>query len=172
MSRKNRENTLKRLSWALFGCAAFTLTAFGGTAWAQDGQNTQDKQNAQAAAKLAEAEKDVERWNLGSAAVDADVETLRRWFAEAPSILPGAKIPLKGQPLWHTNGELSDEIIREIFEVGKENGFGGITFLPVTKTTPKYLTDEYFTQFGKSLDLAEKLDLKIVFYDDLDFPSG
>ena len=171
MRRKNRENTLKRLSWALFGGAAFALTAFGGVATAQDGKTAQETQNAQAAA-LAEAEKDVERWNLGSAAVDADVETLRRWFAEAPSILPGAKIPLKGQPLWHTNGELSDEIIREIFEVGKENGFGGITFLPVTKTTPKYLTDEYFTQFGKSLDLAEKLDMKIVFYDDLDFPSG
>lgn len=167
MSRKNRENTLKRLSWALFGGAAVTLSALG-VATAQDAQ---DAQKTQAAAS-AEAEKDGERWNLGSAAVDADVETLRRWFAEAPSILPGAKIPLKGQPLWHTNGELSDEIIREIFEVGKENGFGGITFLPVTKTTPKYLTDEYFEQFGKSLDKADELDMKIVFYDDLDYPSG
>ena len=121
MSRKNRENTLKRLSWALFGVAAFAATTFGGNAGAQDGQSAQNTQNAQAAA-LAEAEKDVERWNLGAAAVDADVETLRRWFAEAPSILRGAKIPLKGQPLWHTNGELSDEIIREILKSGKKTG--------------------------------------------------
>jgi len=42
MSRKNRENTLKRLSWALFGGAAFALAAFGGTTWAQDGQNNSD----------------------------------------------------------------------------------------------------------------------------------
>lgn len=120
----------------------------------------------------AAAGKAVEKASLGAAAVDADETTLKNWFREAPSILPDAKIPLKGQPLWHTNGELSDEIIREIFEVGKENGFGGITFLPVSKTTPKYLTEEYFEQYGKALKLADKLGMKTIFYDDLDYPSG
>ena len=119
-----------------------------------------------------EAGKAVERAALGAANVDADASQMRTWFQEAPSILPDAKIPLKGQPLWHTNGELSDEIIHEIFEVGKENGFGGITFLPHPKTTPKYLTDEYLTQYGKALDLADELGMKVIFYDDLDFPSG
>ncbi|MBQ8362421.1 MAG: hypothetical protein IJX36_00660 [Thermoguttaceae bacterium] len=46
MSRKNRENTLKRLSWALFGGAAFALAAFGGSVGAQDGQTAQDTENA------------------------------------------------------------------------------------------------------------------------------
>lgn len=121
---------------------------------------------------VAEGGTTVDRNMLGAAAADATPERLKTWFHDAPAILPDAKIPLKGQPLWHTNGELSDEIIREIFEVGQQNGFGGITFLPVSKTTPKYLSEEYFTQYGKALDLAEKLGMKVIFYDDLDFPSG
>ncbi len=125
-----------------------------------------------AALSAEDAGKALEKTSLGSCAVDADATQIKAWFKEAPSILPGAKIPLKGQPLWHTNGELTDEIIHEIFEVGKENGFGGITFLPLTKTTPKYLSDEYFTQYGKALELADKLDMKVIYYDDLDFPSG
>ena len=113
----------------------------------------------------------MERNGLGVAVGASDAQ-IRTWFQEAPSILPEATIPLKGQPLWHTNGELSDEIIHEIFEEGQKNGFGGITFLPLTRTTPKYLTDEYLTQYGKALDLAAKLNMKVVYYDDLDFPSG
>ncbi|MBR4752550.1 MAG: hypothetical protein IK077_12390, partial [Thermoguttaceae bacterium] len=136
----------------------FALTTFAATAVAADTRS--------------DAGKAVERNALGASAVAASPDQLREWFREAPSILPDAKIPLKGQPLWHTNGELSDEIIREIFEVGQQNGFGGITFLPLTKTTPKYLTEEYLTQYGKALDLADKLGMKVVFYDDLDFPSG
>ena len=88
--------------------ALFTLTTFATATFASD-QRT-------------DASKAVERNALGAAAVDATPEQIKEWFREAPSILPDAKIPLKGQPLWHTNGELSDEIIREIFEVGKENG--------------------------------------------------
>ena len=109
---------------------------------------------------------------LGPSAASADASTLRTWFHEAPSTLHDGKLPLKGLPLWHTNGELSDEIINEIFEVGQRNGFGGITFLPLTKTTPKYLSDDYLTQYGKALDLADRLGMKVVFYDDVDFPSG
>ena len=119
-----------------------------------------------------DAGKAVEKASQGAAAVDADPAQMKAWFHEAPSILPDAKIPLKGQPLWHTNGELSDAIIHEIFEEGQKNGFGGITFLPLTKTTPKYLSDEYLTQYGKALDLADKLGMKVIYYDDLDFPSG
>ena len=110
--------------------------------------------------------------SLGPSAVNADASTFKIWFHEAPSIFHDGKMPLKGLPLWHTNGELSDEIINEIFEVGQRNGFGGITFLPLTKTTPKYLSDEYLTQYGKALDLADKLGMRVIFYDDVDFPSG
>ena len=102
--------------------------------------------------------------SLGPSAVNADASTFKIWFHEAPSIFHDGKMPLKGLPLWHTNGELSDEIINEIFEVGQRNGFGGITFLPLTKTTPKYLSDEYLTQYGKALDLADKLGMRVIFY--------
>ena len=127
--------------------------------------------SALAADTRSDAGKALEQNALGASAVAASPDQLREWFREAPSILPDAKIPLKGQPLWHTNGELSDEVIREIIGGCKENGFGGITFLPLTKTTPKYLTEEYLTQYGKALDLADKLGMKVVFYDDLDFPA-
>ncbi|MDO5309451.1 MAG: hypothetical protein Q4G03_08160 [Planctomycetia bacterium] len=109
---------------------------------------------------------------FGKAAASADVNQLREWFKTAPDILPEGKVPLKGLPLWHTNGELTDEIIHEFFEQGQANGYGGITFLPLTKTTPKYLSEEYLKQYGKALDLADQLGMKVVYYDDLDFPSG
>ena len=116
--------------------------------------------------------KDLQAQSLGRAAVDASADDLKVWFHEAPSKLHDGKMPLKGLPLWHTNGELSDEIIQEIFEVGQKNGFGGITFLPLTMTTPKYLSEEYLTQYGKMLDEAKKLGMPIIFYDDVDYPSG
>lgn len=143
----------RRLFFTLLTLTALSAAAFG-------------------AEPRSDAGKAVEQDALGASAANADAAQLKAWFQEAPSILPGAKIPLKPQPLWHTNGELSDAIIQEIFEVGQQNGFGGITFLPVSSTTPKYLTEEYFTQYGKALDLADKLNMKVVYYDDLDFPSG
>ena len=143
----------RRLFFTLLTLTALSAAAFG-------------------AEPRSDAGKAVEQDALGASAANADAAQLKAWFQEAPSILPGAKIPLKPQPLWHTNGELSDAIIQEIFEVGQQNGCGGITFLPVSSTTPKYLTEEYFTQYGKALDLADKLNMKVVYYDDLDFPSG
>lgn len=116
--------------------------------------------------------KELQKRSLGTSAVEGDADAFKTWFHEAPSTLHDGKTPLKGLPLWHTNGELSDEIINEIFEVGQRNGFGGITFLPLTATKPPYLSEEYLVQYGKALDLADKLGMKIIFYDDVDFPSG
>ncbi|MBO5437647.1 MAG: hypothetical protein J6A23_08290 [Thermoguttaceae bacterium] len=105
----------------------------------------------------------------------AFADTLKEQFRSAPLIVPGESISLKPLPLWHTNGPLTDELIREFFEKGTENGFGGYTFLPLGRhvpTEPKYLTDGYFEYFGKILEEAKKRGQKIVFYDDVDFPSG
>lgn len=99
-------------------------------------------------------------------------DMLKQNFRTAPAILPGAKIPLKGLPLWHTNGELSSELIQEFFDGAKKSGFAGYTFLPVSSTRPKYLSEEYFALFGEVLETAKQNGMKIVFYDDLDFPSG
>ena len=110
--------------------------------------------------------------SLGATAVNATADNLKKWFHEAPSKFHDGKLPLKGLPLWHTNGEFNEAIIHEILEGGQRNGFGGITFLPVTKTTPKYLSDEYMAEYGKMLELAKKLDMPVIFYDDVDYPSG
>lgn len=118
------------------------------------------------------AAKELQKRSLGASEVEADGPTLKIWFHEAPSAIHDGKLPLKGLPLWHTNGELSDDVIREIFERGQENGYGGMTILPLSRTTPKYLSDEYMTQYGKALDFADKLGMKTIFYDDVDFPSG
>lgn len=97
---------------------------------------------------------------------------LRSWFQKAPAILPNAKLPLKELPLWHTNAPLTSEQIKEFFDKGQSNGFAGFTFLPLSKTTPPYLSEEYFKYFGEVLDAAKARGMKIIFYDDVDFPSG
>jgi hypothetical protein len=93
-------------------------------------------------------------------------------FRNAPASLPGQKLTLKGMPLWHMNGLLTSELIQEFFEKGKASGFAGYTILPMSATQPKFLSEEYFKLFGEILATAEKNDMKIVFYDDINFPSG
>ena len=93
-------------------------------------------------------------------------------FRQAPDFLPGDPLPLRGVPLWHTNDMLSRELIHEMIFKGKEYGFGGYAFLPVDSTLPKYLTGEYFDAFGYMLRQADEAGMKIVFYDDIGFPSG
>lgn len=93
-------------------------------------------------------------------------------FRKAPASLPGQKLTLKGMPLWHMNGPLTSELIQEFFEKGKASGFAGYTILPMSATQPKYLSEEYFKLFGEILETAEKMEMKIVFYDDVNFPSG
>ena len=62
--------------------------------------------------------KDLQAQSLGRAAVDASADDLKVWFHEAPSKLHDGKMPLKGLPLWHTNGESSDELIQETNAIG------------------------------------------------------
>jgi hypothetical protein len=76
-------------------------------------------------------------------------------------------------PLWHLNGHLTPEIIEEqMTRAVRESGFGGFCLLPVRSTTPTYLTGEYFERYGQMLQTARRLGMKIVFYDDIDFPTG
>ena len=56
------------------------------------------------------------------------------------------------------------------------DGFGGVTplthFQHKPPTEPTYLSEDYFEMYGCILDTARELDMKVVFYDDCDFPSG
>ena len=85
----------------------------------------------------------------------------------------------KPMPFWHINGELTTEGIQKQMKDAKKSGFGGISVLPLAPkndgrpgTTPKFLSPEYLDRFQDVLDTAEELDMKVILYDDNDFPSG
>lgn len=86
----------------------------------------------------------------------------------------------KPMPFWHINGELTTQGIRKQMKDAKElAGFSGISVLPLAPknngkpgTTPKFLSPQYLDRFQDVLDTAEELDMKVVLYDDNDFPSG
>ncbi|MCR9065580.1 MAG: glycosyl hydrolase [Cytophagales bacterium] len=88
-------------------------------------------------------------------------------------------------PLWFMNGVLSFEEIEKQLVDAKNSGFGGVTVLPTTKSTglfdtdktypgvePYYLTDGYFKYYKFILDTCNELGMKVIWYDDVDFPSG
>ena len=87
-------------------------------------------------------------------------------------------------PFWHLNGKLTTEgIDKQIADAGKY-GFGGVAVLPVTPgpqyptntpapgMSPAYLSSEYFSRYADILKAAKKNGLHVIFYDDIDFPSG
>jgi hypothetical protein len=80
---------------------------------------------------------------------------------------------LKSWPLWHMNGRLTtEEIAAQLKDSRDKSGFAGAAVLPVSATTPKYLSEEYFARYGDILETSKQLGMKVVFYDDIDFPSG
>lgn len=94
-------------------------------------------------------------------------------------------VQYKPMPFWHMNGQLSNEgIDSQMNDVKFKSNFGGITVLPVSEQPglgsnklfpgmePAYLSDGYFGFYERILSNAKKLGLKIIWYDDLDFPSG
>ena len=82
-------------------------------------------------------------------------------------------LALKSLPLWHMNGKMTSEgIAAQLQDSRDKSGFAGVAVLPVKETEPAYLTDEYFARYGDVLETSKKLGLKLVFYDDIGFPSG
>ena len=79
--------------------------------------------------------------------------------------------------LWWLNGLLTFDGIREQMQNLRDiDGFSGVTplthFQHKPATEPAYLSDDYFEMYGCILDTAKELGMKVVFYDDCDFPSG
>jgi hypothetical protein len=75
-------------------------------------------------------------------------------------------------PFWHMNGVLEDaEIIRQMQDAKKMN-FSGIAILPMHNTAPEFLSEAYFEKYRLILETAKKMDLNIILYDDVGFPSG
>ena len=103
---------------------------------------------------------------------------LRNDFAQPP-------VEYRPMPLWHLNGQLTEEGIRkQIIEARDFSGYGGMTPLPVTPgphwydqhacpgMTPEYLSEAYFDMYIYMLEVSKEAGTQIILYDDGDFPSG
>jgi hypothetical protein len=76
-------------------------------------------------------------------------------------------------PFWHINGQMTTDGIRQALEGAKTlSGFGGVAVLPVRRTEPAYLSDEYFDRYEDIIRICEELGMEVILYDDIDFPSG
>jgi hypothetical protein len=87
-------------------------------------------------------------------------------------------------PFWHLNGNLSTNEINKQVADALRAGFGGVTILPVTAgkqhptglpspgMSPTYLTDEYFSRYADILKATKANKGRVIYYDDVDFPSG
>ncbi len=75
------------------------------------------------------------------------------------------------------DGRLTEETARHLAQY-KKSGYGGIVPLPVSAkdgsaaTEPAFGTAEYYDSYRLLLDKAKELDMQVIFYDDLDFPTG
>jgi hypothetical protein len=85
----------------------------------------------------------------------------------------------KPMPFWHINGELTTEGIRRQMRDARERaGFTGVSVLPLTGggrkpgTLPEFLSEAYFDRFEDVLASAKELDMQVILYDDIGFPSG
>jgi len=79
----------------------------------------------------------------------------------------------KSQPLWHMNGTLETaEIKRQLQDARHKSGFSGVAVLPVNHTRPDYLSEDYFARYEDILETCKSLGMKVIFYDDIGFPSG
>ena len=93
-------------------------------------------------------------------------EGMAAWFKDPP-------IQYRSRPLYWLNAALTTDVLRgQIQAMRDQCGFGGFAPLTLRSARPEYLTDEYFARYGLMLEMAEKLGLKVIFYDDINFPTG
>ena len=79
----------------------------------------------------------------------------------------------RSRPLYWLNAPLDPSTLREQIQAMRDPcGFGGFAPLTLRTAKPDYLTEEYFERYGLMLEMAERLGLKVIFYDDINFPTG
>lgn len=76
-------------------------------------------------------------------------------------------------PFYHLDGDITnfDELDAQL-SAFKKLGYGGVTPVPVHETQPEFSTERYFDALEHILERAKKLGMKIIYYDDMDYPSG
>ena len=79
-------------------------------------------------------------------------------------------------PLWwledrdYSTPEAKEEMRKQLRELRDQGGYAGVT--PLFLTTKAYLTDAHWEQYGLILQTCRELGMKVIFYDDVGFPSG
>lgn len=79
------------------------------------------------------------------------------------------------RPLWFWNNTTvtEDGVEQQMLAYRDSCAYGGFGILPFGNDfKPKYLTEEYFKVYGKALEKAKELGLKMCLYDEYGFPSG
>ena len=81
--------------------------------------------------------------------------------------------PYRSWPLYWLNAPLEPAALLEQIQAMRDRcGFGGFAPLTLRTAKPDYLTEAYFERYRLMLETAENLGLKIIFYDDINFPTG
>ena len=78
-------------------------------------------------------------------------------------------------PLWFWNNSTieGNELQTQFQQIIMKDGYGGCAILPFGNGfRPQYLSDEYFTLYGKAIKEAEKVKAQLSLYDEYGFPSG
>ena len=93
-------------------------------------------------------------------------EEIATWFENPP-------IQYRSRPLYWLNAPLEPDVLREQIHAMRDKcGFGGFAPLTLRSARPEYLTEAYFDRYRLMLETAEQLGLKVIFYDDINFPTG
>lgn len=93
-------------------------------------------------------------------------------FADPP-------VEFRPMPFWRIDGGLPADQVKAEMAAAKMGNFGGVTTCPETekpfdksKNESEYLSEEYFNRYRVILETARELDMKVIVYDDDDYPSG
>ncbi len=103
-----------------------------------------------------------------------------RTYAELHKDFNTLPMKYRAVPFVRIDGNFADEkTMHTVLTNLKNAGWGGISPIPVADmrrtgeaTAPTLGTDAFFDAYGMLLEKAKKLDMQVVYYDDIDFPSG
>lgn len=75
-------------------------------------------------------------------------------------------------PFWFWNGEMSEEEITWQMEEFRRQGITTVLIHPRHGLVTPYLSDEYMALVVHTATVAQRLDMKIILYDEYNWPSG
>ncbi|MBD5224656.1 MAG: hypothetical protein HDS68_01645 [Bacteroidales bacterium] len=78
-------------------------------------------------------------------------------------------------PLWFWNNTSvnEDQVVYQLEQMLTTDGYGGCAILPFGGSfTPGYLSNDYFSLYGKAIEIAREHGAAMSIYDEYGFPSG